>query len=63
MEDEKKLYKDNGLSKCTHCPCCFCNDNDLKRHIDEYGHSKIEHAEEFRRVHNRIEHSTGSNLE
>ena len=59
MEDENLSESNvNNLSKCPYCPCCFCNEEDLKRHLESYGNSKAEHFEEFRRVHGRLEHGS-----
>jgi hypothetical protein len=46
----------NSLCKCPHCACCFCNEEDLKRHIEVYGNIQTKHSEEFRRTHGRLEH-------
>ncbi|MCJ7793468.1 hypothetical protein MUP42_00895 [Candidatus Bathyarchaeota archaeon] len=48
----------NNLHKCPFCPCCFCNEADLKKHLSSYGTSKDEHFEEFRKAHGRLEHGS-----
>ena len=48
----------NILSKCPHCQCCFCNEEDLKTHLKAYGLGKAEHAEKFRNTHGRLEHGS-----
>lgn len=51
------------LYKCPHCPCCFCNETDLKHHMNIYGISRQEHAKEFRRTHGIIEYGSTSGPE
>ncbi len=63
MEDDIQLYRSNGLYKCPFCPCCFCSEADLKRHVTIYGSSRLEHSEEFRKVHGRLEHGSFSGPE
>lgn len=64
LETEKISNKDgDNLLKCPNCQCCFCSAEDLKRHIARYGSSKNEHAEEFRKVHERLEHGSFSGPE
>jgi hypothetical protein len=58
MEDKSNQDIGNGLCRCPYCPCCFCNEVDLKRHMDVYGASRSAHAEEFRKVHGRLEHGS-----
>ena len=48
----------NGFSKCPYCACCFCNEADLKKHIDTFGASPAAHQQEFQRVHGRLEHGS-----
>jgi hypothetical protein len=62
-EKDNEQFSGTGLCKCPYCACCFCNDTDLKRHLDIYGTSKLEHAEEFRRIHGRLEHGSFSGPE
>ncbi len=64
LEKEKTCINEgDNLLKCPHCQCCFCSQEDLKRHIARYGSSKNEHAEEFRKVHERLEHGSLSGPE
>jgi hypothetical protein len=58
--EEKNSHEDNlnNLCKCPFCPCCFCSEADLQRHMESYGTSKSEHAETFRKVHGRLEHGS-----
>ncbi len=58
--EQKENQQSNviDLHRCPCCPCCFCNETDLKRHMEVYGTSRFEHAEEFRRVHGRLEHGS-----
>ncbi len=63
---EEKTSKEvnvNNLCKCPHCPCCFCGEADLKRHMEHYGDSKGAHFAEFQRVHGRLEHGSMSGPE
>jgi hypothetical protein len=56
--EEKNLQvrNTNTLSQCPFCPCCFCNEVDLQKHLKTYGASKSEHLEKFRKNHGRLEH-------
>ena len=47
-----------SLCRCPFCTCCFCSEEDLKRHMERYGRLKDRHADEFRRVHGRLEHGS-----
>ncbi len=53
----------NGFCKCPHCACCFCNEADLKKHIQAFGESQAAHQQEFQKAHGRLEHSSLNGLE
>ncbi|HTY75118.1 MAG TPA: hypothetical protein VMD05_06090 [Candidatus Nanoarchaeia archaeon] len=48
----------NTLCKCPHCTCCFCNEEDLKKHLEAFGTSPTGHQQEFQKVHGRLEHGS-----
>ena len=60
--EKKNLHEHstNNLSKCPFCPCCFCNEIDLQKHLKTYGTSKTEHLDKFRKDHGRLEHGFDS---
>ncbi len=62
MEEKSNLPNQtptaNTLCKCPHCACCFCNEADLKKHMETFGASQAAHQQEFQRVHGRLEHGS-----
>jgi histone acetyltransferase (RNA polymerase elongator complex component) len=52
-----------NLNKCPHCACCFCNEADLKKHIETFGETQAMHQQEFQRVHGRLEHGSSGGPE
>jgi hypothetical protein len=59
-ETQEPEQIDGNLHMCPFCACCFCNEIDLKQHIENFGNIKSEHMEAFRKAHGRLEHGSYS---
>jgi hypothetical protein len=61
VEEAKEV--EASFCKCPFCPCCFLTREDLERHMAAFGNNREEHSEDYRRIHGRVEHGSGSGPE
>ncbi|XHH09749.1 MAG: hypothetical protein ACFCUE_03740 [Candidatus Bathyarchaeia archaeon] len=46
--------------KCPHCACIFFTQADLEVHLKRFGDNPVQHVDDYKRTHARIEHGYGS---
>lgn len=50
----------NRYLKCPYCACIFFSQADLQKHLVAMGQNKLQHDENYKKIHGRLEHGYGS---